>query len=166
MAKGIGGHHTGEKKDNSTWITPKYIIDALGEFDTDPATPEEGMPWPTATVMYKPSEDGLLKPWRGRIWLNPPYASTEITKWMKRMSLYNNGIALVFARTETKFFQKYVFQKATSILFISGRLTFHHSNGEKAKGTGGAPSVLIAYGEENSRVLEKCGIPGMFLKLK
>lgn len=42
-----------ERVKNSTdeWYTPKYIIDALGEFDTDPCSPMMP-PFKTANTMY------------------------------------------------------------------------------------------------------------------
>jgi hypothetical protein len=46
-----------------------------------------------------------------------------------------------------------------------GRLTFHHVTGERAAHNGGAPSVLVAYGSVQARVLEYCGIPGKFIEL-
>ena len=82
-----------------------------------------------------------------------------------KCGIHQNAIALTFARTETKMFQRYVFPVAHSILFIYGRLGFYHVTGKKA-GSAGAPSVLIAYGENNSRVLKNCEIKGYYLKLR
>lgn len=48
---------TGQK----TWLTPKWIIDALGPFDMDPCVPDH-MPWSTATRMVTKAEDGLTVP--------------------------------------------------------------------------------------------------------
>jgi hypothetical protein len=46
------------------------------------------------------------------------------------------------------------------MLWVSFRLP----NGGKA-GTSGAPSVLIAYGQENVKRLATCGIKGAFVEL-
>ena len=46
---------TGEK----TWLTPRYIIDALGPFDLDPCCPPK-MPWRTAAEMVCRPADGLV----------------------------------------------------------------------------------------------------------
>lgn len=155
--RGICSHES-TKMITDTWLTPPSIINSLGKFDLDPCTPIV-MPWKTAEHRYTIIENGLLSKWFGRVWLNPPYGS-ELIKWMAKMANHNNGIALTFARTETKCFQKYVFPFATSMLFIAGRLFFHNENGIVANGSGGAPSVLISYGEENADYISDSGIDG------
>jgi hypothetical protein len=72
---------------------------------------------------------------------------------------------LIFARTETKMFFDCVWNKADAVLFVQGRLYFHHVSGEVAKANAGAPSVLVAYGKQNAEVLRTCGIKGQFLYL-
>jgi hypothetical protein len=78
---------------------------------------------------------------------------------------FGGGVALVFARTETRAFFDYVWDKATAIFFIKGRIKFHKPNGELA-GTSGSPSVLIAYGEAEAKVLENCKLKGKFLRIR
>lgn len=56
------------------WITPRNIVDALGPFDLDPCACQLGQPWPMGARSYTlPGENGLLLPWKGRVFLNPPY---------------------------------------------------------------------------------------------
>ena len=43
--------------------------------------------------------------------MNPPYGS-ETPKWLKKLSEHGNGIALIYARTETRMFFNYVWDKA------------------------------------------------------
>ena len=74
-------------------------------------------------------------------------------------------IALTFARTETRMFFSCVWEKATAILFIKGRIKFYHVTGKQGN-SAGAPSVLIAYGEENAEILKNCPIKGKFLRIK
>jgi hypothetical protein len=57
-----------------------------------------------------------------------------------------------------------VWDKADAILFMKGRVKFHLPDGSQG-GTAGAPSVLIAYGAENVKALETCGIPGKIVYL-
>lgn len=158
--KGIGGHQSHRMLTN-TWLTPPEIIKALGEFDLDPCA-APNMPWATAKTMFTVYEDGLTHPWIGRVWLNPPYGK-ELGKWMGKMAAHNNGIALIFARTETDVYFKHVWPKAYSILFIQGRLHFHDSTGNRAKANSGAPSVLISYGESNAQSISDSGIRGKHL---
>lgn len=84
------------------WLTPPEILRALGTFDLDPCSPTD-RPWDTAKIHYTKIDDGLAKPWHGRVWLNPPYGN-KTKSWLSRLALHGNGIALVFARTETKSF--------------------------------------------------------------
>jgi hypothetical protein len=93
----MGGHQSARMiKDE--WLTPPEIIHSLGEFDLDPCSPID-RPWDTAKNHYNILDDGLSKEWNGRVWLNPPYGK-EASKWLEKLSIHNNGIALIFARTE------------------------------------------------------------------
>ena len=72
---------------------------------------------------------------------------------------------LMFVRMGTAMFFEHVWAKASALLFIRGRLHFHHVNGKRAKANGGAPSVLVAYGERNVAALRNCGIDGQLVML-
>jgi hypothetical protein len=85
---------------------------------------------------------------------------------LDKLAKHGNGIALIFARTETKMFFDQVWNKADALLFIEGRLYFHYLSGEKAKANAGAPSVLIAYGSNNAEILKNCDINGKYIQLK
>lgn len=85
---------------------------------------------------------------------------------MAKMADHNNGIALIFARTETSTFFDYVWKYADSILFIKGRLSFYKVDGTQGNFNGGAPSCLIAYGESNTDSLRNSGIKGKLITLK
>jgi len=163
MRKGIGSHQSAKMK-NDEWLTPPYILEALGQFDLDPCAPIVS-PFNTANNNFTIETDGLTQNWFGRIWCNPPYG-LEATKWLQKLTEHGNGIALIFARTETKMFFDHVWNKADALLFIEGRLFFHHVTGEKAKSNSGAPSVLVAYGKNNVASLKHCGIRGKLIILK
>jgi hypothetical protein len=161
MAKSIGGHQKAFG-DTDIWLSPPQIVKSLGEFDLDPCAPAV-RPWDTAKHHYTEADNGLLKKWFGRVWLNPPYSRNMIGEWLKLMAEHDNGISLVFARTETDFFQRWIFPFAASILFIKGRLHFHNEAGVRAKANSGAPSVLISYGEQNAQAISESGIEGKHL---
>lgn len=160
MVKGIGGHTKPNAGATDSWITPKNIIDALGPFDLDPCqcTPQ---PWPCAKNAYTIADDGLNKDWYGRVWLNPPYSN--VWDWMEKLANHGNGIALIFARTETEGFGEFVWRRATSILFLKQRLFFHKPDGSRAKGNSGGPSCLVAYGVQNSMRIHRCGLLGAWM---
>jgi hypothetical protein len=150
MSKAFSHDRVKDGKDE--WLTPKWITDELGPFDLDPCSPIN-RPWETARVHFNQNDDGLPRGWFGKVWLNPPYG-TQTGRWMKKMKEHNNGFALIFARTETSTFFDSVWDGASSILFLKGRISFHHVNGDKS-GPAGAPSVIISYGKESADLLER-----------
>lgn len=160
----MGSHQSAENQ-TDTWLTPPSIIHSLGEFDLDPCCPLN-MPWKTARYAYhydSPTDHGLTNAWFGRVWLNPPY-STEARIWLDRLAAHGNGIALIFARTETKWFHKSVWEWADGILFLHDRLHFHLIDGTRAAANAGAPSCLVAYGSDNVKALAKSGLKGSLVK--
>jgi len=144
------------------WLTPPELISSLGGFDLDPCSPVN-RPWPTAKIHYTIIDNGLLKEWFGRVWMNPPYGN-KLIHWLNRMAMHGDGIALTFARTDTKAFHHYVFGMADSIFFLKERLKFYHVTGERST-DGIAPSVLIAYGGSNSEAINEAGLMGAHLPI-
>jgi hypothetical protein len=152
-----------ENKDE--WLTPPEIIDALGHFDLDPCAPvPETRPWATAAHHYSVKDEGLSQPWHGRVWCNPPYGR-ETFNWLSKLADHGDGIALIFARTETQGFHTEIWEKADAVFFFKGRLRFYHVTGKQG-GTANAPSCLVAYGQNNVRALEHSGLRGRLVYLK
>lgn len=164
----------------TTWLTPPELIwgspkdehTGLGPFDLDPCCPEGSMPWPTASVMLRPREDGLKCPWASDalVFMNPPFGRGQ-EAWMRKLANHQGGgIALVFARTDTAWFQDYVLNHpATSALvFQRGRLKFCRPDGTSGDAPPCGP-VFVAYGQESARRLRRAvdegQIPGMVLDL-
>lgn len=140
------------------WLTPPEIVTALGPFDLDPCA-SVGQPWATAIRQIAPPDDGLAAKWSGRVWLNPPYGP-HTAAWLARIAGHGDGIALVFARTETAMFQRFVWPYADALLFMAKRPHFHRPDGTRAAGNSGGPMVLIAYGVHNVAALRRSGIDG------
>jgi hypothetical protein len=178
-------------KDTSStieWLTPPEIVKNLGEFDLDPCAPESNKrEWEHATTSWSLEENGdslaFDCKWFGRVFLNPPYGA-ETFKWIAKLAEHGNGLALIFARTDTRGFHKEVFEKAEAIFFIKSRLKFYrywtqevenkqtkakhpiyktiNMNGDILNNNTlilpnngpNAPSCLIAYGKENVKLLE------------
>lgn len=163
FGKAMGGHQSAAwLKDE--WLTPPELVRALGSFDLDPCAPVSG-PWALAKTCYTVHDNGLKKPWEGRVWLNPPYG-LEAAEWLARLADHRNGIALIFARTETAMFFDHVWNSADAVLFLRGRLTFHHADGRRAERNSGAPSCLVAYGGANVASLARSKIPGKLIHLE
>lgn len=157
-SKGIGGHQQPHHGRTDEWLTPPEIVKALGEFDLDPCCPPN-MPWYTAKQMVSRPADGLSIDWEGRVWLNPPYGDSA-AKWVEKMASHANGVLLIFARTETNWWHDHIWPHATAILFLRQRIHFHMLDGKRAPFNAGAPSALVAYGEENAWSLLRSGING------
>ena len=148
-------------EDNPEWLTPPELIKALGSFDLDPcAVIAAKRPWPTAWLHYAGGAeiDGLVAPWQGRVWLNPPYGR-ETFKWLDRLAAHGSGIALIFARTETKGFHATVWQKAHAVFFFEGRIAFHYVNGTRGD-VANAPSCLVAYSAADAAAIHAAMIGG------
>lgn len=157
----IGKHERPNRGETNVWLTPQNIIETLGPFDFDPCAAPNPRPWPTARNHFTESDgNGLNIVWKGRVWCNPPYSS-EAEMWLHKLAEHGDGIALVFARTETAWFQRAI-KHDWLMFFPAGRLTFHRPNGDRAKGNAGAPSVFLAIGDYNKKRLLSCGIPGFF----
>lgn len=62
---GIGSHTKTRQGETNTWLTPRFIIDALGPFHLDPCAAPSPRPWDTAQIHYELPTDGLAEPWSG-----------------------------------------------------------------------------------------------------
>ena len=81
------------------WYTPAQYLDlareVLGEIDLDPASSDAAQRAVKAAKYFKyvsEEDNGLTKPWHGRVWLNPPYMQPAIADFMgKIVSEYASG---------------------------------------------------------------------------
>ena len=158
----IGSRETATSKTDE-WLTPPAIVRALGDFDLDPSAPLV-RPWDTAAHHFTIADNSLLRRWFGRVWLNPPYSIAG--RFMARLAGHGRGTALIFARTETEWWFRSIWPAAAALLFIEGRLNFHLPDGRRAKNNAGAPSVLVAYGQDDAARLAESGIGGKFVPLR
>lgn len=150
---------------SDTWLTPPWILKPLGRFDLDPAASIENPGWTGAARQYTETDDGLSQTWEGRVWLNPPYGR-GIEKWLQKLTEHGDGIALVFARTDTKTWQDWIFPHAHGAHFLRGRIKFHTPNGTLGSHPAPAPAALIAYGKQNATALAAANLPGHYLQIR
>lgn len=111
------------------WETPQDFFEKLNEefhFDLDVcAIPENAK----CERFYSPEQDGLLQPWIGNVWCNPPYGR-DIAKWIDKAQneIKQNAnviVLLVHARTDTRWFHDYLYNKPNvELRFVKGRLKF------------------------------------------
>jgi hypothetical protein len=150
-------------ENNDEWLTPPPIIKALGMFDLDPCSPIN-RPWDTAKTHYSKKDNGLIKPWFGRVWCNPPYGNYTF-EWIQKLSEHSGGgVGLIAARTETKGFQYYVFQRAHSLFFFKGRVNFYTVAGDNP-GRSNFPSALISYTELDTESIANANLDGSLVLL-
>lgn len=124
--------------DTPEWSTPKELFDELNKefhFTLDPCATKENA---KCKKFFTKEDDGLSRNWKGyRVFMNPPYGR-EIGKWIKKIS-EEGGVALLPARTDTKWFHDYILGKA-EIRFLKGRLKFGGS-----KNSAPFPSIICVF---------------------
>jgi len=118
--------------DSAEWYTPpeivQCVVDVLGKPDLDPCSDGETIP---ARKHFTQADDGLSRPWKGTVYMNPPYGR-GIDEWVEKLmgehaaGRTTAAIALIPARVDTEWFRKF---RDCAVCFISGRLRFSgHEN--------------------------------------
>ena len=134
------------------------LIKEIGVFDYDPCGLEFHK---TANKIISLPTDGLLEEWKGKVWLNPPYSNPK--PFIKKLSEYGNGIALVLNSTDTVWFQEYGLKKADAMFLLKGRPKFTRLDMTEVSIMRGV--VLFAYGKDNALKLKECGLKGYYVAL-
>lgn len=107
---------------------------------------------------FAKNQDALSKDWKKDFWMNPPYS--KVGKFMKKAyeehKKWNvSGIILVYSKTDTKWFNKYVYDQVKDkwvgeFYPIEGRINFWR-NGKKTEYPAPYPSCFIVYRKKRSR---------------
>ena len=93
------------------WHTPPEIFAALGlRFDLDPCAPTNRTHYfVPANKVYTKHDDGLIQPWHGLTFLNPPFGGRRgHVPWLKKFFAHANGVAIARAYTSSDWFHDYV----------------------------------------------------------
>lgn len=124
---------------SSEWETPQTLFDELDSefhFTIDVCATAENTNCPR---FLSRADDGLLLPWAGVCWMNPPYGRA-IGEWVKKASQAKClVVGLLPARTDTRWFHDYIYGK-TEIRFIKGRIKF-----SGAKWNAPFPSMVVVW---------------------
>ena len=83
--------------------------------------------------------------------------------FIKKLSEYGNGIALVLNSTDTIWFQEYGLKKADAMFLLKGRPKFTRLDMTEVSIMRGV--VLFAYGKDNALKLKECGLKGYYVPL-
>jgi phage N-6-adenine-methyltransferase len=148
-----GFTHESQNANTVEWYTPRWLIDAIGiHYAIDVCSPGAAKTSIPADRHYTVADDGLTSAWAGTVWCNPPYGR-ETGIWMEKLADHGDGIALVFARTDTAWFQAAA-SRATAVSFLAGRVKFIDGRtGKPSPGSPGSGSVLLAFGQKAAAAL-------------
>ena len=129
---------------SNEWNTPDDLYNTLHNefnFTLDPCT--NGMN-NKCDKFYTEKENGLIQDWsKDIVFMNPPYGR-QISQWIEKA--YNESlkgskvVCLIPSRTDTKYWHDFIFNKASEVRFIKGRLKFGNS-----KNSAPFPSAIIVY---------------------
>ena len=117
------GLYSSERGD---WETPRDLFDRVNaeyHFTLDAAANEVNA---KCKNYYSIHENGLIQPWEGVVWCNPPYGR-QIGRWVEKAYLSWRGgakvVMLLPARTDTKWFHEWI-RPYARIEFLRGRVKF------------------------------------------
>lgn len=118
-------------KESDRYFSPAWLIDAaieqFGTIDLDPCHDPDPACLIKATKVYdiRKGEDGLVQPWAGKVYLNPPYSS--VLPWVIRAAQHAQAggevLALINASTDTAAWQSYVLVHG-EVCLLSKRVAF------------------------------------------
>jgi hypothetical protein len=148
--------HENSVGESDEWFTPLSIFKALGLiFDLDPAHPGAGTKHccVPARFIYTKEDDGLVQPWSGLVFCNPPYgARFGHVPWLRKFLAHANGIEVFRAYTSSSWWHAEM-PKAQMLLFPAGKTQFVKPNGSIGKSPGHG-TVLIGMGETACEALK------------
>ena len=162
--------HVANNSGNNEWYTPSEYIEAarkaMGSIDTDPASNDIANKVVKAEKYYTIETDGLAHDWHGNVWMNPPYSSDLITKFIEKLKEqrrnYEQAIILVNNATETQWFYEIV-KIASAVCFPKSRVKFYMPDGKT-----GAPlqgQAVLYVGDNYEKFISAFGGIGWTAKI-
>lgn len=130
------------------WATPQDFYDRLNKefnFTLDPCSTKENA---KCDKFFTIEDNGLEQSWGGnRVFMNPPYGR-GIKHWVEKAMLESQKdntivVCLIPARTDTLYWHDYIFNKASEVRFIKGRIRFGDGSDNAP-----FPSAIIVFDSE------------------
>jgi hypothetical protein len=130
--------------------TPQYILDAviacLGAIDLDPASNSQEIPNVPAARHYTVQDNGIVQPWVGQVFLNPPFGH-DVERWFSKLYLERSAgrtteaIVLWKSATETAAW-KTLTVLSCRVCFPSARIRFTGPSCEERTGPTFSPALF------------------------
>ena len=159
--------HLAQALGREEWNTPEALLlvarEAMDGIDLDPASNSIAQSRVRAREFYTKEEDGLTQPWRGRIYLNPPYTSGLVDKFAdKLIAEYVAGnvteaVWLTNNSADTGWFHRLA-EQAAVVVFLRGRVKFWKvgEDDEELQGSPLQGQVLMYLGPNARRFVTAC----------
>jgi len=145
------------ERDRDRYCTPIPIAKRMartfgGLADLDPCHDQSGLTLAHRNYDIRRGQDGLVLPWRGRVWLNCPYS--EPAMWLMRAALHwryrlAETLAIVNVQSGSRYWHRYVWGQASAICFLETRVAFLY-DGVPEKGNR-YDQAVIYYGSDVAR---------------
>ena len=136
------------------YYTPAEIIEAarlvMGTIDLDPASSPVANETVKATTFFTEADDGLSRPWAGRVWMNHPFRRDYNRPWVSklvaeyRVRRVEQACCITYAATSEVWFQPFF---DFPLCFLSKRTHYRLPDGSIMGGSTKG-SVVVYLGDQ------------------
>ena len=143
---------------SNEWYSPRWIVDpareVMGGIDLDPASCEAANATIRAERFFTVADDGLAQPWRGRVWVNPPYSDRDLIRWVSKLvdsmdsGAVPEAVVLLPAYVETKMAQA-ALARCAAVAFPAKRVQFERPGRPTTNPPAG--SMVVYFGPHSGR---------------
>lgn len=153
------------------WYTPAEYIESaravLGTIELDPASCAFAQKTVKANRFYSMADDGLVQPWAGAVWLNPPYKMPAVKQFCERLVQHvssgdvPSAIILTNNATDTTWWHMLT-ACSSAVCFTAGRISFEDESGQHSAPTNG--QNFHYFGDDTDKFAAEFQAHGMILR--